>query len=82
MFYLVDVVPELGKVYNESVARNSDEGSCVLGYNIKLSNGVQICPQPFQGSCGCERVYEDVKRAMIEMGYSAESIVTNYGVMD
>ena len=73
---------EIERVYRESVSRNSDEGSCVLGYKLKM-NGQQVVPQPFQGSCGCYNVYEDVKNFMInELGYDEHTISIDYGVMD
>lgn len=72
---------EIEKVYNESVSRNSDQGSCVMGYNL-LMNGTQVVPQPFQGSSGCYNVYQDVKECLLNLGYAEHTISIEYGVMD
>jgi hypothetical protein len=73
---------DIEKVYRESVSRNSDQGTCVMGYTLRM-NGIQVVPQPFQGSSGCYNVYEDVKRFMIdELGYGEHTISVDYGVMD
>lgn len=73
---------EIERVYNESVKRNSDQGTCVMGYKL-LMNGIQVVPQPFQGSSGCYNVYEDVKNFLVEeLGYGEHTISVDYGVMD
>ncbi len=72
---------ELEKVYEESVSRNSDLGSSVLGYNLLL-HGKKVVPQPFQGSSGCYNVYKDVKEFLIGSGYDESDITINYGSMD
>lgn len=79
--YLSDVVTPIKEAFEESVARHSDQGTCVLGYKLK-ANGRQVCPQPYQGSSGCYNVYEDMKKVLIELGYKEELITVDYGVMD
>ena len=81
MYYLSDVVIPIGKAFNESVERHSDVGSCVLGYKLFVGNK-QVCPQPFQGSIGCEHVYNDMKDVLMELGYRPEDIRIEYGRMD
>jgi len=72
---------ELEFIYEESVARHSDLGSSVIGYNLLLF-GEQIVPQPFQGSSGCYNVYKDVKEFLIGSGYDESDITIQYGRMD
>ncbi len=72
---------ELDLIYTESVLKNSDFGSSVLGYQLLLF-GQQVVPQPFQGSSGCYNVYKDVKEFLIGSGYDESDITINYGSMD
>jgi len=72
---------ELDKVYRESVQRNSDLGSCVLGYNLIVYDR-QIVPQPFQGSSGCYNVYQDVINYLVGEGFDRKEMHIEQGVMD
>ena len=73
---------EVNKVFNESIKRNKDEGTCVMGYNLKVY-GRQIVPQPYQGNIGCYKVYQDVMNFLIsEYGVSSEDMYITSGTMD
>jgi hypothetical protein len=58
-----------------------DHGSCVMGYVLKL-DGKKFIPQPAQGSCTCDLVYEKVKEMLIAEGICTSRISTDYGRMD
>ncbi len=58
-----------------------DEGSCILGYKLKV-DGEQIVSQPAQGSSTCEYVYGIIKAVLKESGVSEDRITTDYGRMD
>lgn len=72
---------ELNKVYNESVKRNSDLGSCVLGYKLMVYDK-QIVPQPYQGSSGCYNVYQDVIEYLVGTGLDRKEMYIEQGVID
>ena len=72
---------ELLKVYRDSVNRNSDLGSSVLGYKLMVYDK-QIVPQPFQGSGGCYNVYQDVIDYLVSTGLDRKEMYITNGRMD
>tara|TARA_R110000772_G_scaffold47429_5_gene108430 strand:+ start:707 stop:949 length:243 start_codon:yes stop_codon:yes gene_type:complete len=68
-------------ISKEVRTRVGDNGSCIMGYKLKL-DGSPIVKQPSQGSSTCEAVYSEVKKMLIENGVDSERISIDYGRMD
>lgn len=69
------------QISRKVVTEYGDRGSCILGYVLKL-DGRQFIPQPAQGSCTCDLVYEEVREMLIAEGVCSSRVSIDYGRMD